>query len=194
MTHAWLLCLALSVALMATAASVSGASDGTTAWPSQRGDPGGSALIEWPDSTAPVQTWVYRGNEKKQFIPGVPNWGSPAGAVVHGRPMVFIGGSDQSLHALDLLAKRRAWSKVTNGHILDAPVVADVGGEPAVFFGSSDRFVYALAAEDGRYLWSHELVEPTSTQGDESPGGLPVCLGCGDGQGNMASVRGERPG
>ena len=80
--------------------------------------------------------------------------------------MVFIGGGDQTLYALDLATHRRAWSKITNGSIVDAPCIATVQGRPVVFWGSSDRFLYAAWAASGEALWTRELIPPTNTQGE----------------------------
>jgi len=136
----------------------------TATWPSQRGSPGGAAFAASRQVLPEPRDWAFRGRPKQAYRPGVPVWTSPAFAEADGRPPVFIGGADQTLHALDLAAHREIWSKVTNGAILDAPVVAAVRGEPVVFWGSADRFVYAHAATDGRLLWTRELVPPTATQ------------------------------
>jgi outer membrane protein assembly factor BamB len=133
-------------------------------WPAQRGTAAGTASMAWPGAGAAFQDWTFRGRPRQAFRSGVPVWASPALAVVEGRPLLLIGGCDQTLHALDLAARRRLWFKVTNGFIGDAPVVGEVGGRQAVFFGSSDRFVSAHAALGGELLWTRELTAPTSTQ------------------------------
>lgn len=134
-------------------------------WPMQRGGPGGRAVCRWrPMQTQRIREWHFSSPRPRRYERGRTVWGSPALAVVAGRPMAFVGGYDHRLHALDLLQKREAWTKITNGPIGDAPAVGIVKGEPAVFFGSSDRYVYAHHAESGLRLWSRELVEPTNTQ------------------------------
>jgi outer membrane protein assembly factor BamB len=79
--------------------------------------------------------------------------------------MVFIGGYDQTLHALDLIDKRQTWSKITNGEIQEAPAVGAVNGRSVVFWGAADRTVYAHDAKTGNVVWTRELVRPTSTMG-----------------------------
>jgi len=135
-------------------------------WPVQRGTPSATASAAWTANTSDLRQWTFRGRPMQAFRPGVPVWASPALAVVQQRPMLFIGGCDQTMHALDLASRRRAWFKITNGCIYDAPVVGGVDGRPVVFWGSSDRFVSAHSASDGKLLWTRQLVEPTNTQGE----------------------------
>jgi len=134
-------------------------------WPSQRCGPGGAACVH-AASSQPIEEWHFRSLGKGIYQKGVAVWASPAVAVVGGRPLVFVGGCDHTMHALDLLAKQRLWFKVTNGAIRDAAVVGEVAGRAAVIWGSSDRFVYAHDAATGQPLWSRELVAATATQGD----------------------------
>jgi outer membrane protein assembly factor BamB len=136
-----------------------------SSWPMQRGDPAGTAAVTLPAPSAPLRAWTFSGRPAQVYEPGVPTWGSPAFAVVEGQPCVFIGGHDQTLHALDLATQQCRWSRITNGSILDAPCVAVVRNVPTVFWGSSDRFVYAHAATDGALLWTRELALPSNTQG-----------------------------
>ena len=96
---------------------------------------------------------------------GLAVWASPAVAVVDGRPMAFIGGYDQTMHALDLAGKEERWSKITNGEIAAAPAIGLVEGQQVVYWGSADRTVYAAFAHSGERLWSRELAPPTSTMG-----------------------------
>jgi outer membrane protein assembly factor BamB len=80
--------------------------------------------------------------------------------------MAFLGGYDQTMHALDLSTKERVWSKITNGEIATAPAVGVVGDVQIVYWGSADRTVYAVVAANGRPLWTRELAPATSSQGD----------------------------
>jgi outer membrane protein assembly factor BamB len=141
---------------------------GGDGWPAQRGAAAGTASAAWPGAAADLQDWTFRGRPKQVFRSGVPVWASPALAVIDGRPLLFIGGCDQTMYALDLASRSRLWFKVTNGCICDAPVLGEVDHRQVVFWGSSDRFVSAHAALDGEFLWTHELVPPTSTQAEAS--------------------------
>jgi len=79
--------------------------------------------------------------------------------------MAFVGGYDQTLHALDLVEKRAVWRKITNGEIGAPPAIGRVEGMDIVFWGSADRTVYAYTAFNGKRLWTRELVPPASTLG-----------------------------
>lgn len=153
------------LACVSVASAESAPQSDSTSWPAQRQTPAGAAACRWePTAPAPIPEWHFTWKGARRFKTGLAVWASPAVAIVNGRPMAFIGGCDQTLHALDLLSKEQIWFKVTNGEIGDAPAVADVRGKPAVFWGSSDRYVYACVAETGERLWSRELVAPTASQ------------------------------
>ncbi|MCU0724192.1 MAG: PQQ-binding-like beta-propeller repeat protein [Planctomycetes bacterium] len=134
-------------------------------WPMVRREASARAALGCPGG-APLPEWHYARLTDRKYRPGVPVWTSPALAVVDGTPLAFLGGCDHALTALDLAAKERRWSRMTNGPILDAPVVGLVRDEPIVYFSSADRSVYACLARDGTRLWSRELVAPTTTLGD----------------------------
>jgi len=136
-------------------------------WPSLRGGPDGNASAVY-NGDAELNEWHYRYKGNRRYKTGLAVWASPALAIIAGRPMAFIGGYDQTMHALDLGEKRALWRKVTNGEIQSAPAVGMVGGLDAVFWGSADRSVYAHVAYNGRRLWTRELVEASTTLGDVS--------------------------
>ena len=134
-------------------------------WVSLRGDAQGRASITY-DGNAELREWHYTYKSGRRYKPGLAVWASPALAVIAGRPMAFIGGYDQTMHALDLAEKRSLWRKVTNGEIAAAPAVGRIGGLDVVFWGSADRTVYAYVTYNGRKLWTRELVEATTSLGD----------------------------
>jgi outer membrane protein assembly factor BamB len=137
-------------------------------WPAQRGNAAGAAAVTWdrPDGGGTLREWHFSGKGNKRYKRGITVWASPALGVIDDRPIAFIGGCDQTLHALDLLSKEERWNKITNGEITDAPALGSAQGSPAVFWGSSDRYIYAADARSGRMLWSCELIPPRSTLGD----------------------------
>jgi len=141
-----------------------------TVWVCLRGTPSAQGTCRLPAGTpAPaLPEWHFTSKTDRRYKTGLAVWASPAVALVRGRPMAFIGGYDQTMHALDLIDKEQVWFKVTNGEIQEAPAVAPVDGRPVVFWGSADRTVYACRAEDGARLWTRELVRATSTTGDAS--------------------------
>ena len=138
-----------------------------TQWTSVRGGADGRAVCAW-DQAAPgeIREWQFSSKGGRRYKLGLAVWASPAVAVVDGRPMAFVGGYDQTLHALDLLDKQQRWFKITNGEIQEAPAIGQVGGRSVLFWGSADRTVYAHDAATGARLWTHELVAPTNTMGD----------------------------
>jgi len=136
-----------------------------TLWLSPRGTPEGRGTCLWPGGTPPpgIPEWHFTSKTNRRYRSGLAVWASPAVAVVGGRPMAFIGGYDQTMHALDLAAKEQAWSKITNGEIAAPPAVALVNGQQVVIWGSADRTVYCHRAADGARVWTRELVRATDT-------------------------------
>jgi outer membrane protein assembly factor BamB len=135
------------------------------AWPELRGDAEGTARLIWnePLDADAVRQWRYSSGGSRRFEVGLAVWASPAIADVDGRPTMFIGGYDQTLHALDLFSKQERWSRLTNGPIASAPAVAEAGTRQVVFFTSSDRTLYACDAGTGKRVWTRELIAPTAT-------------------------------
>lgn len=64
--------------------------------------------------------------------------------------MVFFGGTDGILYALNATDGRVAWAFPTKGALRSSPVVS--GG--IVFIGSNDNSVYALDARTGEPVWA----------------------------------------
>ena len=158
----------LLAALLCLCAFAGGAGAADVLWPMLRGAPAGTGSAVWPGEAAPpeVREWHFTNRSSRKYEMGMAVWASPALAVIDGRPMAFIGGYDQTLHALDLAAKERLWYKITNGPIQAPPAVGRVDGSPVVFWTSADRAVYAHYALNGDRLWTRELVKATNTLGD----------------------------
>ncbi|MBN1257846.1 MAG: PQQ-binding-like beta-propeller repeat protein [Planctomycetes bacterium] len=153
------LCLIVAYALPARG--------GESPWPALRGSCAGEAAITWQaPATAPaIREWHFKPLSDRRFQVGLPVWASPAVAIIDDRPVVYIGGYDQKLHALDLSQKTRLWFQITNGPILEAPAIGYLGNREIVFYSSADRSVYACDARTGRKLWTRELVAPSNTLG-----------------------------
>ncbi len=140
--------------------------DGAQAvWPAARGSAQGGATVSWEDPSV-LEEWHYAWKTRVRYTPGMAVWASPALAILDGRPVAFIGGFDQTLHALDLPAKRVLWRHMTNAGISAAPVIGRIQGRTSVFFTSNDRTLYALDALAGTVRWTHEMEPVTPTQGD----------------------------
>ncbi len=134
-------------------------------WESARRDAHGSASLRWTGADS-LHEWHYTWKTQRRYKPGLAVWASPALALIQGRPTAFIGGYDQTLHALDLLDKRALWKRMTNAEIPGAPVIGEVDGRPVVFFCSNDRTLYALDAATGVTRWTRELEPASPTLGD----------------------------
>jgi len=152
--------------LLLSAAFLSLHAAASDAWPGQRGDERCRASERIDPPGPPLTEWHFRGRGDRRYEQGVAVWASPALAIVEGKPMAFLGGCDQTLHALDLASQKQIWSKVCNGIISDAPVIGEVKGRQVVYWGSSDRTVYAHDAGTGERVWTRELIPPTSTLGE----------------------------
>lgn len=133
-------------------------------WPAVRGTHQAEGSIEYTGDFE-VREWHYMYKSGRRYKQGLAVWASPALAVVAGHPMAFIGGYDQTMHALDLVSKKTIWRKITNSEIGSAPAVGSVNGRDVVFWGSNDRSVYAYTAFDGQHVWTRELIAPSTTLG-----------------------------
>jgi outer membrane protein assembly factor BamB len=174
----------LQVLLFAALTAGASARAADTLWTSPRGTPGGRAVCRWNSKQPPpeIRQWHYESKHNRRYKMGLAVWSSPAIALVGGRPTVFIGGYDQTMHALDLAGKEVLWRKITNGEIAGPPAVGLIAGRQVVFWGSADRHVYAYYANsrgdyDGRRAWpARELLPPTNTQSDATLS-APLLLG-----------------
>ncbi len=151
------ICLALLLAC-------SGLQGAEAQWPCLRGSSAGEASKVSP-CPEQIDEWHYSHRGARRYKSGLAVWASPALAIIDGRPMAFVGGYDQTMHALDLTRKSSPWRKLSNGEVQNAPAIGKAGGMDAVFWTSSDRTVYATLAYNGRTVWTKELAEPSSTLG-----------------------------
>ncbi len=145
------------------------ADDQFTGWISTRGAPDCRAAVRWnPAEKESLQEWHYRPdkNRSRRYKQELAVWASPALAIINGSPMAFIGGADQTMHALDLKNREELWSKISNAEIANSPVVADLEGRKILYWASSDRTLYANDAMTGEKFWTKELVPPSTTLGD----------------------------
>jgi outer membrane protein assembly factor BamB len=134
-------------------------------WIALRGNIEGRASIKY-EGKGELKEWHYIYKSGRHYKMGLAVWASPALSIIGGKPMAFIGGYDQTMHALDLIDKKVVWQKITNGEIATAPAIGKVNGLDVVFWASVDRTVYAYVAFSGRQLWTKELIPPSSTLGD----------------------------
>jgi len=107
-------------------------------WPTYRADNArsGSTQVAVPDDVARI--WQYEPDHK--FQPTAP---SAAGG------LIFLGGSDGKVRALDAETGRPEWSFLTAGPVRQPPTIWN----GRAYFGSGDGYVYAVEAATGRQLW-----------------------------------------
>jgi outer membrane protein assembly factor BamB len=107
-------------------------------WPTYRGDNSrnSASSIELPDQISKV--WQF--SPEESFEPTAP---------VSAGGLVFYGGDDCKVRAIDAEIGVHKWTYRTAGPILAAPSVWN----GRVYFGSGDGYIYCLEAESGRLLW-----------------------------------------
>ena len=93
--------------------------------------------------------WRYEHPQRK-----FPFYATPA--VVGG--MVYVGGRDKMLHALDAKTGNAAWTFASKARIDSSPAVAD----GRVWFGSNDGNFYAVDLKSGKEVWSFTAGAPIS--------------------------------
>jgi outer membrane protein assembly factor BamB len=137
----------------------------TDSWPGIRGNASGTASIVY-DGKNEMREWHFKYKAGRRYRTGACVWASPALAIVKGKPMAFIGGYNQAMHALDLSTKRVVWKKISNGEISSTPAIGKIDGNDIVFWSSSDRTLYANRASDGSQIWTRELIPASPSLGD----------------------------
>jgi outer membrane protein assembly factor BamB len=107
-------------------------------WPTFRADNTCTATSGAVVSPATESLWWYEPG--RNFTPTPP--------VTVGN-LVFIGGSDGIVRALDAATGVEKWKTYTGGLIRGAPTV----WKSRMFVGSGDGWVYSLEAQTGKLLW-----------------------------------------
>jgi outer membrane protein assembly factor BamB len=96
--------------------------------------------------------WKFQSAEsgaKIESYPSVDDGFSPA-LVQQG--VVYVGGHDGRIYAIDALSGRKVWEFRTRDHVMPAPTLHD----GLLFVGSMDGFFYALDAKTGDVVWKYE--------------------------------------
>lgn len=107
-------------------------------WPTYRRDNVRSTRSNQDIPSKAVLQW--------QYTPGATN---TCTAPVSVGGLVFVGGSDGIIRALDAADGKPKWTAFTGGAIRMPPAIAD--GRALV--GSADGWIYAFEATSGRLLW-----------------------------------------
>jgi len=107
-------------------------------WPTYRADNirSASSQAAVPDKAGKI--W--------EFKPPVAN---KATAPTAAGGLVFLGGDDCKLRALDAASGRLVWSFLTGGPLRQPPTIR----QGRVYIGSGDGYIYALEAASGKLLW-----------------------------------------
>ncbi len=107
-------------------------------WPTYRADNTRSAASRAavPDKTEKI--WEF--NPRGANLPTAP---TAAGG------LVFLGGDDCKVRALDAASGRLVWSFLAGGPLMQPPTL----WQGRAYFGSGDGYIYALEAATGKLLW-----------------------------------------
>jgi outer membrane protein assembly factor BamB len=94
----------------------------------------------------------YAGPAPRQFHR--VKWKFPTGDRVISSPVfkdnvIYFGGDDGNVYAVDAATSRQIWKRATNGPVPAAPAIAD----GTVYIGSYDGKFYALNAQTGALKW-----------------------------------------
>jgi len=114
-----------------------------TDWPTFRADNKGRATSK--AEVANEVTSLWRFSPEVEFAPAVP---LPTAPVAAGG-LVFVGGPDGIVRALDAATGRVSWKAYTGGAIRIPPTI----WKGRALVGSGDGYVYAYEAKTGRLLW-----------------------------------------
>jgi outer membrane protein assembly factor BamB len=107
-------------------------------WPTFRANNTGTVTTDVSVQKAKSRLWWF--NPETSFTPTAP---VAAGGIV------FLGGSDGIVRALDGESGNLIWKAYTGGGIRFSPTI----WESRVFVGSADGWVYSYEAASGRLLW-----------------------------------------
>ncbi len=114
-------------------------------WPTYRGNnhraassPVRLARAQRPAGRSMPPLWQY--TPQAAHVPTVP---TAAGG------LVFVGGEDGKVRALDAGSGEQRWSFATSAPVKMPPTI----WQDRAYFGSGDGYVYALEAATGRLLW-----------------------------------------
>jgi len=120
-------------------------------WPTYRGDNGRRASsAAQPPKKGVAKRWEYRSES-----------GMPLGPPTAAGGLLFLGGRDGIVRALDSEDGRVRWRFFTGGEVNAPPTL----WKGRALFGSHDGHVYALEAATGRSLWRFRVAPAERTIG-----------------------------
>ncbi len=112
-------------------------------WPTFRADNTCTASTSANIPEKAQMLWQF--DPKASTVPGLPRMSAPVAA----GGLVFVGGADGMVRAIDASTGKVRWRACTGGAIRMPPTI----WEGRAFVGSGDGWVYAYEATTGRPLW-----------------------------------------
>ena len=119
-------------------AKVAGTEQTADDWPTYRKDNARSTRSERPIAEKAAVKWEFK-----------PRTMNTCTAPVTVGDLVFVGGSDGAVRALEARSGKPKWTAYTGGAIRVPPSIA----EGRALVGSADGWIYAFEAVNGRLLW-----------------------------------------
>lgn len=96
--------------------------------------------------------WKFKTREDRIRIEAYPSVDDGLSAATVHQGVVYVGGHDGWVYAIDAEKGTKLWDFQTLGHVMTTPTLHD----GVVFVGSMDGFFYALNAADGSLAWKFE--------------------------------------
>lgn len=151
--------LAMFSLVHAASATISGAAAPAEgdAQPLFRANPARTGAVRHGPEPPLAVRWKFktrRGVTEIESFPAVDDGLSGASAA---GGVVYVGGHDGFVYALDAKTGRKRWEFATAGHVNSTPTPAD----GLLFVGSMDKLVYALRLADGLPAWKFLTGEKT---------------------------------
>jgi len=125
--------------------------------PLYRANPARTGYVERGPEPPLVLRWKFktrRGVDEIESFPAVDDGLSGASA---DKGVVYVGGHDGWVYALDAKTGRKRWEFATKGHVNSTPTPSG----NRLFVGSMDKNVYALRLADGKPAWKFRTGERT---------------------------------
>ncbi len=96
--------------------------------------------------------WKFQTREGGGQIESYPTVDDGLSAASVAAGVVYVGGHDGWVYAIDARSGRKIWDFKTGGHVMSTPVLHD----GRIYVGSMDGFFYALDAAKGTPVWKYE--------------------------------------
>ena len=101
------------------------------------------------EKTGKIPDFKYIPQIKWEFRSNAPIYSSP----VFSESLVFIGGLDSILHAIDFKSGEEVWKFHCQGEIRSTPAM----GLKSVFLNGGDGTVYSLEKSSGKVIWKFKM-------------------------------------